>query len=125
MSDAPKITPADAGCWLDGSQGWHNNYHVIDRALDWGWAPKDITRADLDTLTMFYASGNVDATYALSDGSTGDYEGATYWITGQGELSDQATEYLQGIAPEGYVFVWDDGLALMPESEASDLGHMG
>jgi hypothetical protein len=49
-----------------------------------------------------------------------EHEGNWEAIHGQGELSDQATEFLQERAPKGYEFVWDMGeLILMTDEEAS------
>ena len=120
-----KLTEADAGCWLDGSQGWHNTYRVIDRAYDNGWdGPSDGTpRRDIDAATGLYSVGPTDESVTLSTGETLTYDVAYEWIADQGGLSDEATEYLQSIAPDGYVFEWDMGeLSLIRESETETYG---
>lgn len=124
-TEAPKITPADAGTWLDGSQGWHNTYRVIERAFGYGWKPED-NREDIEKAVELYSTGQDGDTRTLADGSTLTYEDAAGWIIDQAGLSDAATEYLQSIAPEGYEFVWDAGeLSLMQEDEADELGYLG
>lgn len=98
------ITPADAGTWLDGSQGWTNAYRVIERAEAYGFVVPEDDRAALD----FYRSGG----YPETDAEITMYEA----ISGQGGLSDQATDYLEERAPEGFTFLWDAGeLSLVPE----------
>lgn len=108
---APKITAADAGCWLDGSQGWHNTYRVCQRAMDYGWLTSEAAqRAEVIMLIERYSEGeqDIDLSEAMS------------------EASDDATEYLNSIAPDDYSFVWDAGeLSLMADDEAQELGHFG
>jgi hypothetical protein len=102
MINFPKITAADAGCWLEGSQGWHNTYRVIDRAISYGWyASNPAELAEVQRLSQRAEDSDPDLDpEVLSD------------------ASEEATEYLQGIAPEGYVFEWDAGeLCLLHESE--------
>lgn len=102
--DIPEITPADAGTWLDGSQGWHNSYRVVDRAESYGFTvPPEYTAALAD-----YRENGPSAS-----------EDSWEAMCGHGELSDMATDYLQERAPEGYIFEWDMGeFSLIPESEA-------
>lgn len=126
MTDNVKITEADAGCWLDGSQGWHNNYRVIQRAAEYGWCPEDENPEDVGAAIELYKNGQEGDTRTLADGSTLRYEDACGWIIDQGGLSDAATDYLRSIAPEGYDFIWDAGeLSLMSEAEAEEFGHYG
>jgi len=103
MGDFPKITEADAGCWLDGSMGWHNTYRVIDRAIGYGWyAGQPTELAEVEEISR----------RAEASDPTLDQEILS-------DNADLATGYLQSIAPEGYVFEWDAGeLTLLPESEA-------
>lgn len=99
-----KITPADAGTWLDGHMGWHNAYRVIDRATEYGFV---VPPEYADALDDYRENG----TSATDD----NWEA----VNGHGELSDMATDYLQERAPEGYVFEWDCGeFSLIPESES-------
>jgi hypothetical protein len=103
MTTQPKITPADAGTWLDGSQGWTNSYRVIDRAVAYGMA----IDPDDDMIRDAYADGADSVT--LSTGEVLDAGSIGEAISGQGELSDRATEYLESMAPDGYTFLWDTG----------------
>jgi hypothetical protein len=32
-----KITPEDAGCWLDGHYGWQNHYDIVNIAREYGF----------------------------------------------------------------------------------------
>jgi len=98
-----KITPDDAGTWLEGSHGWHNIYRVVDLAADYGFTvPDEYTTALLDYRKNGHAAN----------------EDHREMIEGHGELADMATEYLNSLAPEGYMFIWDSGLILTTESDA-------
>lgn len=105
--DAPKITPADAGCWLDGAMGWHNTYRVAERAFAFGWLadkPEDKASAD----------ATIEAFKAYRDGEGGDGD----VVDVMHEISLDATDYLQSLAPDGYSFEWDAGeFCLVSESE--------
>lgn len=101
MTELPKITAADAGCWLDGSQGWHNAYRVVDRAEGYGF-----------TVPPEYAT----ALYRYRTNGHGAHEDDWEAVNGQGELSDMATDYLQERAPEGFEFHWDAGELSLVES---------
>lgn len=107
------VTADKAGCWLDGAMGWHNAYRVVDRAEEYGFVvPPEYT----DELRRFRNSDHDELT---------DDEWLTVQeaISGQGELSDMATDYLQERAPAGYVFVWDMGeLSLLEEWQACEDG---
>ncbi|KUL44778.1 hypothetical protein ADL22_12610 [Streptomyces sp. NRRL F-4489] len=110
MSDA-KITASDAGCWLEGSQGWTNNHRVVGRAVSYGFVvPKEYEEALED-----YRQNGPSAS-----------ENSWEAMVGQGGLSDQATDFLQALAPNDYEFVWDAGeLSLMTSAEAEAFGHHG
>lgn len=99
--DAPKITPADAGCWLDGAMGWHNTYRVAERALDLGWlADKPDEKASAEKTIALYKASE----------SQGMGNGESYDVFDvMQDISTDATDYLQSLAPEGYSFEWDAG----------------
>lgn len=127
-----KITEDMVGCWLDGHHGWQNSFRVVDRAQEWGFQITDdeqrlvdAYRADdvekIVNLLLKERLGNpgprgqevtvsMDAVFAEAEALHEDAIGA---VTGQGGLTDKATEYLDSLAPEGFAFHWDDGLALM------------
>lgn len=106
-----QITPADAGCWLDGSQGWHNTYRVCERAMSYGWLEDD--PSDREAVNRLIEEFKSD--------DTGNDAGQV-----MSEAADDATDYLNSLAPEGYIFVWDAGeLSLMTEDEAGEFGHFG
>lgn len=105
----PAITPADAGCWLDGAQGWHNTYRVVYRAEAYGMTLTDDDRLVLD------AYQDRAAAVALASGEALNYGSIAAWAE---SMADSATDHLQSLAPEGYVFDWDDGLYLRAAGEA-------
>lgn len=108
----PRITPADAGTWLMGSLAAINPVRVVTRAEEYGFTvpveyAEDLRRADEDDY----------------DGLSED-DALTAWeaVHGQGGLSDMATDYLNGLAPEGWVFEWSMGeLSLIREEDADSL----
>jgi hypothetical protein len=122
-----KITKDMAGCWLDGRWGWTNAYRVIEKAWEWGFKTDP---ADDRLVAVYRLSNDEEAVLALLREELGEQaadaseealigearsliEVANEAVTGQGELSDRATDYLDSLAPEGMAFHWDDGLALM------------
>jgi hypothetical protein len=100
------ITADQAGCWLDGAMGWHNTYRVIDLALSYGWLDDDRPAQDAataDSMAYYQARGCPD------DDLTDRIHG----------LADDATDYLQSLAPDGYTFTWDAGeLCLWADDDA-------
>jgi hypothetical protein len=106
-NETPQITSAMAGTWLDGALGWHNAYRVVERAEAYGFKVPEEYQAALDDYRENHGPDWIES------------EDNVMMIHGQGDLSDQATDFLQEKAPEGYVFEWDAGeLRLMHESEA-------
>lgn len=96
-----KITADQTGCWLDGHMGWHNHYRVVELAFAYGWQPTD--RAEIqEACDVYCASGGMKHADMFLD---------------QGGLVDEATEYLDSIAPEGYYFDWDVGELCLVRSE--------
>ena len=107
-----KITPEMAGCWLDGHVGWHNHYRVLEIARAHGWRPDNPW--DVRQAVKLYQRHDPGATIRCNKGrDVMTFDDAAEWITGQGGLADQATDYLQSRAPEGYLFVWDMGELLL------------
>ena len=105
------ITADMAGCWLDGHMGWHNTYRVIDLALDYGWKPDD-------QALVRHASEVYSQT-----GSFGEpiYPGDEEWAYDViDDIADEATDYLQSLAPEGYWFEWDMGELCLVQEDAAD-----
>lgn len=104
----PDITPAEAGCWLDGHMGWHNHYRVVDLAFDYGWSPDD-----RDVIVAIRDAYAADPYRDTAEVITGPLIPETVHlgeaVFGQGGLVDDATDYLQSLAPEGYWFEWDMG----------------
>jgi len=107
MSEStPKIFPDDAGCWLDGHMGWHNTYRVVECAMNFGM------ELDIGEQYIMKCYHDSDFFEPFTDLGENDLWEAAI------ELSDKATDYLQSLAPEGYVFEWDMGeLSLIQEEE--------
>lgn len=96
----PRITfgYADAGCYLDGAQGWRNAGRVVDLAHDNGMHVTDEQWAHVNA----FLAGSDDENVHLA-------------ISDRGELSDLATDYLSAITADGMVWEWDAGeLSLLP-----------
>lgn len=87
-----KITGDQLGTWLDGSQGWHNAYRVVDLAVGYGFKVPE----GYETALENYRSNRAD---------DNEHEA----IIGQGELSDMATEFLSDLIEGPFEFVWDCG----------------
>ncbi len=103
-------TPKASGCWLEGSRGWHASATLVRIAHDYGMT---LTADDVAILDS-YESGLVEKV-GLSTGETVD---PTECVTGQGDLADQAEEWLNDhVAPEGYSFGWNDGEFFLQSSE--------
>lgn len=106
----PPISEELAGCWLDGHFGYHNAYRVVDRAKEYGFKVPEEYRSVMD---KYHENG--DETGFESMLTEEEWEA----IHGQGELSEKATNWLEELAPKGYVFVWDAGeFSLMNEEDA-------
>lgn len=79
------ITADMAGCWLDGTLGWHNTYRIIDLATGWGWlGPVEPEWAGWE---------KVVERYRADEGTDDDHEA----MISQGGLADQAFDYLDGL----------------------------
>lgn len=107
-----EITPDMAGCWLGGHFGWHNAYRVVEKAHAYGFT---IPSEYMDVMQNYWDHG----TFTSFEETDEQWEA----VHGQGGLADQATEFLQGKAPEGYEFVWDMGeLSMMRTDELDENG---
>lgn len=76
----------EPGCWVDGHWGRYGTGRVIELAVSLGW-PDEEARALLDN----------------SPSSPPDFDDESY------EISQDAEDYLNSIAPEGFSFGWFDG----------------
>lgn len=95
-------TPKASGCWLEGSRGWRASAALVRIAHDYGMT---LTEDDLAILDA-YEDGTTDS-LTLSTGETVD---PAECVIGQGEMADQAEEWLNDhVAPAGYMFGWHDG----------------
>lgn len=95
----PTITSEHEGCWFAGAS--HRTADelsalIILAARDYG------RQTDPELITL---AESVRGWCDDEDGSAGN------WLH---EQADAATEYLNGLAPDGYVFLLDDGFYLLP-----------
>ena len=104
-TNPPPISGANAGVWLDGARGWHNNYLVVDIAEAFGLLLCTQDRAIVEAYR--------------DNGLASSYEYST--LEAMDEISQAATNYLQDLAPEGYAFVWAAGeLSLQLDDQDDD-----
>jgi hypothetical protein len=98
MTQPRLITPDDAGCWFSGSASRSAdelNQAVIDAALDQGMPMEADLRAEYDAVEW--------------EGSWCADSDDSQWLS---ELGTEACDYLNSLAPDGYVFYFDDGFYL-------------
>jgi hypothetical protein len=100
----PKVTEAEAGCWLDGANwGWTGPARVVELAQFYGMP--DETGDDNAILAAFKESAD---RVTMANGDV--LEDPAGLVCDQGELGDQAEEWLnENVAPEGYSFGWHNG----------------
>jgi hypothetical protein len=98
----------EPGCWFDGAHGWTNSYRVVDLAVHHGM---ELDAEDAAVVEWYRSSGDSDAD--ASDDELSKLEA----MTGQGGLSDKATDYLMEQLPEGWTLRWDDGLTCLRDWE--------
>lgn len=105
-----RITPDLAGCWLDGHYGWHNTYRVVAVARAYGFTLSADDEAMIGAYERQESAVTLPCGTALDEASINEHAI---------ELSDEATDYLQSLAPDGFVFQWDTGeLLLLSEDDA-------
>lgn len=90
----------EAGCWLDGAAGWTNSYRIVDIATHYGM---ELDAEDTAIVEWYRNSGESDAD--ASDETLDKLEA----MTGQGGITDKATDYLMEQLPEGWTVRWDAG----------------
>lgn len=93
----------ESGCYLDGSQGWHNSYRVVDLAERHGFQVEPEARKLIADYIGWHESG---------DPMPDDLD----YATAMDELSDEATDYLGSLLAEDdhREWDWDEGaLSLM------------
>lgn len=90
------ITPADAGCYVDGSLGQYAGAHMVERATELGWRDEhssDLAHRHMAAMGPSTAPTLTDAEFdELADAT----ESAESWLN-------------EHVAPAGYAFGWDDG----------------
>lgn len=97
LKNGNKVEP---GTWLDGTYGWTNSYRIIDMAVAHGMS---LDAEDAAAVDRYRESGSSDA------GASDDELDMLEIVTGQGGLSDKATDYMQDQLPEGWMLRWDAG----------------
>lgn len=91
-------TEVGVGTWLDGRYGWTNTFRIIDIAQSYGF---EMDADDRAAVEWYKDSGNV--------GDSDDDLDKLEIVTGQGGLSEKATEHVQDLLPEGWILRWDAG----------------
>lgn len=97
LENGNEVTP---GCWLEGWHGWTNSYRVVDLAVSHGM---ELDPEDAAIVEWYRRTGDSDTD--ASDETLDKLEA----MTGQGGISDKASEYLGEQLPEGWVVRWDAG----------------
>lgn len=85
---------AEAGCWLEGAQGWTNSYRIVDIAVGHGM---ELNVDDAAIVEWYRKSGDSDS--SASDDELDKLEA----MTGQRGITDKAIEYMNEQLPEGWV----------------------
>lgn len=110
-------TPDMAGCWIDGSRGVYAASALVEIALAYpgflkgrNWRETTQSRKEARHILSAYNAGEDTAKYRQRPKYSASF---TVTIEEVGEhlsgLSEQAEQFLKGIAPEGYTFGWHDG----------------
>ena len=118
-----ELSPAFAGCWLDGSQGWHNSYRVVEDAVRLGFVIDADARLVLDWYREHGASapiGSDAVVLTLTDNVKLDALTAAECVAGQGGMTEEATDYLSALCPVGHAMEWDMGELCMVEISDDD-----
>ena len=103
MTDT-RVSASDAGCWIDGRWGIYGPGRLLDIASSYGFPMDDDDRA------IIAAHDAHSDTVTLSTGETIDAVTIAECVSGQGELTDRAEDWLnEHVAPDGYTFGWHDG----------------
>lgn len=92
-------TEVEAGCWFEGAHGWTNSYRIVDLAVHHGM---ELDAEDAAVVEWYRENGG------SGDGSDGELDKQEA-MTGQGGITDKATEYLDEQLPTGWVLRWDAG----------------
>jgi hypothetical protein len=90
-----RATPADAGCWVEGSRGWRGLSYMVSRAEEWGYPLSTEDREAIEA----YHEGDGDLVIA-------------------GEIASEAETWLNDhVSPDGYSFGWHDGEFMLWSAE--------
>lgn len=125
-----KIAPDMAGCWISSQNGRFASAVLVEIALTWPGFLKGKTALDTrrnrrearELVKAFHADHDGVLTMKIypRHGEPLDYEITTdvfEAVIGQGCLADDAEDFLNTIAPEGYSFGWHDGEFFMQTTE--------
>lgn len=97
-----KVSPADAGCWVDGHRGIYGVTDVIEIAETLGFELSDDDKQAVNDY-------NGAADWGMDDST------ASEWVF---DLSDRAESWLNDyVAPDGYWFGWHDGEFFLSSAE--------
>lgn len=144
MTGIVKLTPADAGCWVDGHWGQYAVAHMVNRAEELGYG-RDLTSQESERLLFLKGLANetsrmgvdnaeeLDSLRALRDAKEvidlADRHLASMGPSTSPGLTDDEHEALSdaadsveqwlndNVTPEGYHFEWLDGEFYLTEDE--------
>jgi hypothetical protein len=115
---AAKITPADAGCWIDEINGWESNVIAAEIAMSLGWlkgrdrSETMYLRGEIRAIIRAYRNGSDTARFHAVE-----IDDVPDQVINQAGITDQATDYLDTLAPEGYAFGWHEGNLFLMSDE--------
>ena len=89
-----KLTPADAGCYVDGHHGWHGHAMMLELAHELGWP---LSEED-HVMILAHDSGEdtIAGEVTLHEHIYAMMDDAESWLN-------------EHAAPDGYSFGWHDG----------------
>lgn len=113
-----RITPTNAGCWIDEINGWESHAIVAEIAMGLGWLKgrnrKDTLyrRGEIRAIIRAYRNGSEATRFRAVE--IDDVPGQ---MINQAGIADEATDYLNTLAPAGYAFGWHDGNLFLMSDE--------
>jgi hypothetical protein len=114
-----------AGCWIDGSRGIYATSRLVEIALDYPGFLKGRSRyetirnrREARLIHDAYNAGEDTVKYRQRPKYSAAFTVTIEDVSEQlGGLAEQAEDFLNTIAPEGYSFGWHDGDFFMQSGE--------
>jgi hypothetical protein len=123
-----KISPDDAGAWVDSSRGIYASSTLVEIALGFPGFLKQGDRRSTSYERTYarhvvaaYNRGEDETSYRRKPRYGSSYtvkvENVFEQIVGQGGYADMAADFLNTLAPEGYSFGWWEGDFMLQSAE--------